>query len=151
MADGDTYSDIGIKMKVALGKPATEDQAGYAAMAWDNLEGVLSMPERGDTSEDGSEALLATGRAEHHSGPVDGGVLEIPIKHIEGDVGQAAVQAEVGTNETLSFQEVDPDNEGHFWFGRVLSMRRRASTPSSSKGFVLRVGVNSGRFTGVVA
>lgn len=149
MATGDTYMDLGITLKYATGRPATEDQSGYNALSWGDIKGVLSLPERGDDVETASEPTLEDGRVEHFNGARDGGIIEIPIKHIEGDTGQAAMETNDGTNNTVSFQEVDPDLSAHFYFGRVVSMKRRASSATTFKGYILRVAVNSDRFVGV--
>jgi hypothetical protein len=148
MATGDTYGDLGTTLKVASGAPASEDQSGYGLLTWGLIGGVLSLPQRGDSAEDVSEPTLADGRVEHFVGQLDGGVLEIPIKFIEGDTGQTTLTNAAAGNAEYSFQEVDPDGEAHFYYGRVMSLQRRASSPSTFKAWILRVAVNSTRFTG---
>lgn len=149
MADGDTYTDLGIVVKVAVGKPATPDQAGYGALTWIDWACVVSLPQRGDTVEDISEPCLSSGRSEHFSGLRDGGVLEIPFKHVEADPGQALVQAAKGSNAHYSVQEVDIDGTAHFFYGRFQAVQRRESTTSTNKGYIAMFAVNSDRFTGV--
>ncbi|SMP37051.1 hypothetical protein [Shimia sagamensis] len=148
MADGDTYIDLGIKLRVASGKPETENQAGYGALTWKQVKGVLSLPQRGDTVTDVSEPTLEDGRVEHFNGAKDGGVIDVPIKSIEADAGQAALSAGAGSNTTYSFQEVDPDGEAHFFYGRIQDFVRREATPSSFKGYIAKIAINSARFTG---
>jgi hypothetical protein len=148
MATGDTYIDLGIKMKLSTGTPTAMDQAGLGALTWVDVAGVVTLPQRGDTSEDVSEPTLADGRIEHAPGILDGGVREIPIKHVEADAGQLALLAAAGTNATLILQEVDPDGDAHFYYGRVMSMQRRESTGSTFKGYILTFGVNSDTFIG---
>ena len=91
MADGDTYIDIGGKMSIASGKPATLDATGFAALSYTQIKGVLNIPENGDTAEDVSEPTLEDGRTEHFYGTKDGGGIDVPLKYIEGDAGQALV------------------------------------------------------------
>jgi len=149
MATGDTYIELGTVWKVASGKPATEDQAGYGALTWGVVGGVLSLPERGDTVEDVSEPTLVDGRVEHFNGAKDGGVIDVPIKFIEGDSGQATLVSAAGSNDVYSFQEADSDGtNAHFYYGRVMSVVRREATPNSFKGYIAKIAVNSGRFTG---
>lgn len=148
MATGDTYTDLGTKLKIATGKPATEDQVGYGALTWVEIGGVVSLPERGDTSEDITEPTLRDGRNEHFNGLIDGGELAIPMKFIEADAGQAIILANATSNTTYSFQEVDIDGEAHFYYGRIGQLVRREATTSSNKGNIATVRVNSGRFTG---
>lgn len=149
MATGDTYRSLGTTFKVASGKPATEDQLGYGALTWNLVGGLSSLPQRGDSTEDVNEAVLADGRVEHFPGQVDGGLMEIPIKYIEGDAGQAIFEAVAsGSNATYSFQEVDADAVATFYYGRVMSYRRREATPSSFKGHILVIARNSAEFEG---
>lgn len=148
MATGDTYTDLGMTLKIATGKPATEDQAGYGALTWVEWGGVVSIAERGDTVEDISEPTLKDGRVEHFGGLKDGGQLSVPFKFIEGDAGQAIVIPNGGSNTTYSFQEVDIDGEAHFYYGRLGSVMRRESATNSNKGYIATVNVNSGRITG---
>lgn len=147
MSAGDTYTDLGTKLYIASGKPASFDQTGVAALSFTEIGGVVSLPQRGDSVEDISEPTLSDGRSEHFGGLKDGGVLEIPIKYIESDAGQAMIP-ENGSNDTFTLQEVDIDGTAHFYYGRVMSFQRRESTTSSNKGFILMFGVNSERLSG---
>lgn len=149
MATGDTYGSLGTTLEVSAAKPATLDQTGVNALTFTVVGGVASLPQRGDSAEDVSEAVLADGRVEHFVGQKDGGILEIPIKHIEDDAGQAILLAGAGTNTVHTLQEVDPDGEAHYYYGRIMSMQRREATPSSFKGYILMFAVNSSVFTGV--
>ena len=62
------FSDNDEKFWVALGAPATEDQAGYEALTYTLVDGVKSRPELGDNAEDISEAVLGEGRICHRFG-----------------------------------------------------------------------------------
>lgn len=148
MAVGDTYGSLGTVWKVATGKPATEDQIGYGALTWNTVGGVASLPQRGDSAGDVNEPALADGRVEHFVGALDGGVLEIPIKYIEGDAGQGILETGAGTNTVHSFQEVDSDAVATFYFGRIMSLQRREATPQSFKGYIASIAVNSVAFEG---
>lgn len=148
MATGDTFGSLGTTFKVATGKPTAETQIAYGALTWNTVGGVASLPQRGDSAEDVNEAVLADGRVEHFVGAKDGGILEIPIKYIEADAGQGILETGAGSNTTYSFQEVDPDNVATFYYGRIMSLQRREATPSSFKGYVLQIAVNSAAFEG---
>ena len=149
MATGDTYGSLGTTFKVSAAKPAAETQIGYDALTWAVIGGVASLPQRGDSVEDVSEAVLADGRVEHFIGQKDGGVLEIPLKYIEGDAGLTILKAGDGSNTTHSFEEVDVDGVASFYYGRIMSLMRRESTTSSFKGYILQIAVNSAVFEGV--
>lgn len=148
MATGDTYGSLGTTFKVSAAKTTAEDQTGYGLLTWTVVGGVASLPQRGDSVEDVSEAVLADGRVEHFVGQKDGGILEIPIKYIEGDAGLTILKAGDGTNTVHSFQEVDVDGVASFYYGRIMSLQRRESTTSSFKGYILQIAVNSAVFEG---
>lgn len=151
MAVGDTFQDIKTELWAIVGKPATVDQAGFEALfagdAAKQIIGVVSIPQRGDSYEDVSEATLADGRLEHFNGVADGGALELPVKHIEGDQGLALLLANEGSNATISFMEVPPEDEGaaSYFFGRIGGILRRETTTSSMRGYIAQVRVNSKR------
>ena len=148
MATGDTYTDLGTALHISAAKPATLDQTGVDALTFTAIGGVVSIPQRGDTVTDIAEPTLADGRVEHFNGQKDGGVLQIPIKFIEGDAGQAILEAGAGSNTVHTLQEVDIDGEAHFYYGRIQTLQRREATTSSNKGYILFFAVNSARFTG---
>lgn len=145
MADGDTFQDLKTQLHVAVGRPGTETAEGYGALAFQLIQGVVSIPQRGDSYEDVSEATLADGRLEHFNGVADGGTLEIPIKFIEGDAGRELLEANEGSNQTLSFMEVGTDGERVYWYGRMGGLMRRETTTTSMKGVIAQARVNSRR------
>lgn len=148
MATGDTYTDIGGARYIAVGKPGSEDQAGYGALTWAKVLGIVSTPEAGDTFSDVGEATLDDGRKEYLGGMVDGGAIDLPIKYIEGDAGQAIFAANVDGQTVVSYQDVDVDGTARFVHGRLMSRRRREKSGSSQKGHIYNLGINSATFTG---
>lgn len=145
MAAGDTYIELGGTLAIASGKPATTDQAGFEAvgMTYDQIKGVLNIPQTGDTMEDVSEPTLEEGRVEHFFGAVDGGSIEVPVKHIEGDAGQAALLAISDHNAVYSFRFTDSDGTKYYKYGRVGPIRRRERTPNSFKAYIVPIVFNS--------
>lgn len=148
MATGDTYTDIGGARYIAVGKPGTEDQLGFGALTWVLTKGIVSLPESGDTYSDVGEATLDDGRKEYLGGMVDGGAIDLPIKHIEGDAGQAIFAANADGTTVVSFQDVDLDGTARFVHGRIMSRRRREKSGSSQKGYIYNLGINSAIFEG---
>ena len=146
MATGDTHQTIYTKLYIASGKPATEDQAGYEALTWTRVVKPLSIPERGDSTEDVSVNSLDDGRVEHFNGVVDGGVLDVPFVTVEGDAGQAILLASTGGNTTYSFKEESPDaTVDTYYFGRISAPMITEATPNGWEGFTTQIRVNSAR------
>ncbi len=151
MADGDTFQDLKTQLHVAVGRPGSETGAAYAAMDFKLISGTVSIPQRGDSYEDVSEATLADGRLEHFNGVADGGAFEVPIKFIEGDEGRELLEANEGGNTTFSFMEVGTDGERVYFYGRIGGLMRRETTTSSMKGVIAQIRVNSKRLIVPVA
>jgi hypothetical protein len=149
MAVGDYYSEAGGTRWICVGRPATEDQVGWAALTWTQIKGVLSIPDRGDTQQDAGEMTLDDARKIYLPGSKDGGRLAIPFLFIEGDAGQALLFTNAGTQATVSWQEKDVDGKATFWHGKIMGLRRRASNPNANKSYIVDFGVNSPRFIGI--
>jgi hypothetical protein len=145
MAVGDSYKEIGLRTLIAVGRPATLDQAGVDALTFIDWGGVVSIPERGDEVEDITEPTLLDGRTEHFPGLQDGGALPIPFKYIEGDPGQAVIIPARASNATYTVQEIDIDGVATYYYGRIGSVKRRESSTSTNKGYIATFMVNSDR------
>ncbi len=147
MATGDTKQTIFTEFWMVAGKPATEDKAGYEALTtWLKVAKPISLPERGDSSEDVSETALDTGRTEHFNGTVDGGSLDVPFITVEGDARQAVILGAAASNTTYSFVEKDPDGATvTAYYGRVGIARIREASANGFAGFTLPIRVNSAR------
>ena len=148
MATGDTYSNNGAKLLVAVGRPATENQTGYGALTWVQVDGIVTIPEMGDESEDISESTLADGRNTHQYGVKDGGAYSLNIKHIDGDAGRELLEAQSLNNATVSFQRVYNSGKALFSFGLVGPVKQREASGSNFEGVTASIVVNSGTFKG---
>lgn len=148
MATGDTYTDIGGARYIAVGRPAELTQTGVAALSFTQVKGITTMPESGDTYEDVGEATLDDGRKEYLGGMVDGGSIDIPIKYIEGDAGQLIFAANADGQTMVTIQDVDRDGVARFFYGRIMSRRRREKSGSSQKGYIYNIGISSAVFEG---
>lgn len=150
MAVGDQWSDRGGTRRISASRPTDDTtQAAWNLLTWTIIKGLIQIPDRGDTFQDAGEPTLDDSRKIYLPGMRDGGRLAIPFLFIEGDPGQTILFNNNGTNATISWQEADPDGTAHFWHGKILGIRRRMTGPNSNKGFIVDMGVNSNRFTGV--
>lgn len=145
MALGDTFIELGTKLFIAVepGLPATQRVEDYAAIDMVQVRGVLTIPETGDQQEDVSEPTLEDGRVEHLFGAVDGGIIDVPVKHIENDPGQAILLSIENRNDTYCFRIEDSDGTITYKYGRVGSVRRRERTPNSFKAYIVPMAFNS--------
>lgn len=143
MADGDTYIDLGGTLEVVQALPATFDAVGFAAQTYVQTRGVLTIPETGDSAEDVNEPTLEDGRVEHFFGVLDGGTIDIVLKHIEADPGQLLVIPNRNYNLPWSFKITDSDGTITYKHGRIGPVRRRERSPSGFKAHIMPLVFNS--------
>lgn len=103
------YSSKGTKLYVSAAKPATEDAAGYAALAWTEVVNLLSVSDTGDTYADASATHLGDGRVSHTPSDADGGAFDVTCTKNIGDAGQVILQTAVGNACGISVKIQFPD------------------------------------------
>jgi len=138
-----TTISISSELHVAAAKPATDDQAGYEALTFTEVEGVVNIGEFGDNSEDVTATRLKDGRTEHFNGAKDGGEIQVQAISNASDPGQIIVKAGSGTNTTHSFKIVDPNGNATYFFGRLANWTQSERTASSYEGVAFTMRRNS--------
>lgn len=128
-------SDIGATLEFASGAPATFDAAGYAAMTWTKVGGLVSLPEIGSADASVAAPDLETGRTETLKGATTGKTGTVVVKKIASDAGQAAVQAAAATTAENSFKITYADGSIIYITGPVMNWVRLAATDTSYAGF----------------
>ncbi|MCZ4341516.1 hypothetical protein O4H52_07885 [Sphingomonadaceae bacterium G21617-S1] len=120
----------GTKYAICASLPATDDYAGYNALAFTTVKGVESIPAFGAMSKVNSFQPL-DGPEEKHKGPVNYGSLQIPAAYEKADPGQAIlVTAADPTNNNMYAHRVTyPNGDIRFFSGRVFGM---PETPGSA-------------------
>lgn len=131
---------IGSTLGIVASTPSTEDQSGYEALSFTTVGQVISIGELGDTSEDVTFDLLATGRRSHVSGVKDLGEIPVAIEYTRDDAGLTILEAANNGNTTHSFRVTDTDGDDYYFQGLVANMRDNERTASGFKGltFVIR-------------
>jgi len=106
-------SDIHIAsvVQIATGVPATFDKAGYEALTWVTIEGMVEAPSFGSTHADINIPSLATGRTKIFKGADTGVSSSLAWSYVAADAGQAAIlaAAQAATGE-YSLSVTDPDD-----------------------------------------
>lgn len=140
-------SQVGTTVYIAEGAPATENQAGYEALAWDKISKVTEFPETGDASEDGTVTTLEEGRVEHFNGARDQGSLVIPYVFVSSDAGQQMCRANENSSTEFSLKVVDNDGTVNYYVGVIGPVRDLARVPNTNKGQSVEFRTISGRIT----
>ena len=136
-------TSIGTTPHVAAAAPATEDAAGYAALTWVEVGGIVSIGEKGDDAEDVTVSALKTGRTEHSIGAIDGGAVAVSCKNILADAGQVIIKAGNNNDVDHSFKMTDPDGTLLNFQAKIASGKYSEKTASAYEGYDFEVRVNT--------
>ena len=89
----EALSSSGTLLAVSAALPATYDSAGYAALTWTNVFGVVDIPSYGSNKEVMTITYLADAITQKAGGPVDMGAVNVQMGYLETDPGQNILQA----------------------------------------------------------
>lgn len=146
-------STTGSIIEVAVGEPATFDAAGYKALTWAQVVGIVSVGEFGDTENDVTEPLLTEGRIIHQNGLSDGGEVPFAVQYREVDAGADLIRANSGGSQIVSVRKEYPQSgDVECISGVFTSPRQRAAENDSIRGFtsIIRVNTQLYEFTNAV-
>lgn len=137
----------GQKTYVALGEPATLDVAGFEALTWVKIAGVVSFAEWGDSENDVSEPLLEDGRVIHLNGVKDGGEAEMSIQHLATDAGSDLLKANrADPNTMFSIKKEYKSGDAEYACAVFTAPKFRAASGGSDavRGRTVMARINSG-------
>lgn len=145
--------DIGTTLAIATGLPATFTEAGYEAMTWVNIVGLVSIGELGDDNEAITVPDLTAGRIRTLKGAATGTTVAVALRApIAGEVitGQTNVRAAAAatTGAEYSFRITDASGNSEYVSGVVMSFKRTERTTSSYEGYTFSVTANYPIVTG---
>lgn len=127
-------NQIGATFSLVAGVPATYDEAGYEALSFVELDGVVSLPELGDTTEQISVNALATGRTAYANGVKNFPPFVIPYIFSKTDAGQILARAGANTNTLYSIQIEDNDGERMWITGYLANLMDTARDVTTYRG-----------------
>jgi hypothetical protein len=142
-------NDIGTTLAIATGLPATFDEAGYEAMTWVNIAGLVSIGEVGDDHETISVPDLTLGRIRTIKGAATGTTIAIALREVLLDAGQAAAEvAAKAAGGEYSFRVGEPAGKEQYFSGVCMSWKRTERSTGSYAGFTFSVTTNYPTVTG---
>lgn len=102
-------NQIGVEVSISAATPATFDESGVDALTFTEIEGIISVPELGDTTETISVNQLKEGRTTFTNGVKMFPEITIPYLYSSSDSGQVIVRAGNNGNtiHTLRIEDVD--------------------------------------------
>lgn len=147
--------DIGTTVAIATGVPATFTEAGYEAMTWVNVVGLVSVGAMGDENETISVPDLTAGRIRMLKGAATGSTIQMAFRApLAGEVvtGQTNIRAaaNVTTGGEYSIRVMDAGGNSDYVTGPVMSLVRNERTTTSYDGFSVAIVNNYGIVSGTV-
>ena len=139
-------TSTGSKISIVLGTPATEDQAGYEALTYQEIGEVVDIPEHGPQYDVVTHQPLATGITEKRKGSVDYGSFTLGLGRDSSDAGQQVLSdAADGANkyDDHSFKEEFQNGDVIYYYGQVFGYTVNPSTANSIVGSNAQVEINS--------
>lgn len=133
----------GSKIYVSAAEPATITIAGFQALDWEEVVGVVTFGEWGDSENDVTEPTLSEGRVFHTNGVRDGGEVSISVQHRATDAGADIVKANAGGQDVISFLKVYASGEGEFAAGILTSPKFREAGSDTVRGFTTMARINT--------
>ena len=140
---------LGATWSVSASQPASENEAGYAALSYTEVNDVESLGAIGPTFEDVTFTPLKTGIAQHRKGGVDYGSLSVSMATNEDDAGQTLVAAGVdGANKNVVYSHKITLQDGavRYFQGQIFSNPENVGTASD----IIKNEVNVMLSTGIV-
>lgn len=142
-----TDSHIGATLYVSTTPPATNDPAGFAALTWTQVNGLIQEPQFGKSDEMIDIPDLTSGFNTAVKGAGAGMDSPIQFRDIPGDAGQAALIAAATTYPGICAVKIgygsgpaptyvlQAGDEVAYAQGVVHSYQRNQGTTTSYKGF----------------
>lgn len=142
-------NDIGTTLAIATGVPATFDEAGYEALTWVNIAGLVSIGEVGDDHETISVPDLTLGRIRTIKGAAVGTTIAIALREVPLDAGQVAAEAAAkAAGGEYSFRVSEPAGKEQYFSGMTGSWKRTERSTGSYAGFTFQATTNYPTVTG---
>ncbi|MEX0301952.1 MAG: hypothetical protein AB3N24_05965 [Leisingera sp.] len=96
-----TQNHIGKTIYVSKALPATNDAAGFEALTWVQVKGLITLPQLGTTHSMNDIPDLSTGFTTATKGAGQGVDTNMTFREVDGDTGQADLIGQADDNDGL--------------------------------------------------
>lgn len=124
------------KLYVSAVLPATQALAGYSALTWTQVKGVISIGSIGFPHETIQVPDLESGITKTYKGARAGSAAQLACRNVAADAGQTALKAANEAETEIAIQVVNPDGTtAEFWTGIIHSLTGNEASTTSYEGF----------------
>lgn len=114
-------TSAGTSIAISLDQPATEDEAGYAALTYNGIGEVESIGEFGTEYELTEFVDLSSRRKRKKKGSYDPGTTDLTLGRDATDQGQQDGKTALKMDDDVSFRVTYQDGEIEYFMGLVSS------------------------------
>ena len=132
-------NDIGTTIEAVQALPATFDVAGYEALTFVKVNGLVSIGELGDDHAGIAVPDLETGRSKTVKGELTGTTSPITFRQVDADTGQALMKTICAGRAESSFKITEPNGDIYYVSGVGMSYKRMERSVSSYAGFSCQI------------
>lgn len=137
-------SDITTKLYIASGVPATFDKAGYEAMSWLQVKGIVSIGAIGVTDAMVEVPDLESGFTKGVKGARVGDEVPIAMREVKSDPGQDALKTACEAFVEYSFKVLEPAASGEveYFSGPPSNWKRNDRSTTTYAGYTAAARMN---------
>ena len=138
---------LGATWKISAAQPATENEAGYAALSYTEVNEIASLGAIGPTFEDVTFTPLKDVITQHRKGGADYGQLTVSMAVDNSDAGQTLVASGVDgaeKNTVFSHKVTLQDGAVRYFQGQIYSNPENVGTASDMVLSEVNVMLSSG-------
>lgn len=141
-----TLTSTGTLFSISIGEPATQNEAGYAALTFTEVGEVTNIPEFGANAQVVTHEPLATGVTEKNKGFINYGSMSIEAAYDETDAGQILAETGVvGANKNANFAMKLEYQDGsiRYWQGKIFSYTENPGAANSMVSTTFQTEINT--------
>ena len=141
-----TLTSTGTLFYISIGVPATQDEAGYAALTYTEVGEVTNIPEFGANAQVVTHEPLKTGITEKNKGFINYGSMPIEAAYDAADAGQILAETGVtGANKNAPFAMKLEYQDGsiRYWQGKIFSYTENPGAANSMVSTTFQTEINT--------
>ena len=123
--------------------PATQDEAGYAALTWLEVGEVTDIAEFGRTYEEIITNYLNQRRVAKHKGNYDEGSPAITVTRNTEDSGQQACQTALASDDNSAFKILHQNADVDYFEAKVLSYTQEIGAANKTYNASIQLSIDS--------
>lgn len=133
----------GSALYISAGLPATEDEAGYAALTFTKIGEITNLGSRGRTYTITSHLPIDSRRAEKYKGSYDEGDPDYALAIDKDDAGQILANTANKSDDNYSFKEENQNGAVDYFQAKVTSFNRAGGGSDDIDAGTITVAINS--------